>query len=118
MNNFEVHVRPDDFLIPACHEGMNRSQVYWKGYRPYFLLLKYTHFVFVVLCGRQIAYLVMQVQRKGLPPFSPGGVCVPHGAESGFDPYQGFNVSNEDNMYSYIHGKILPRGSPGEWVRC
>ena len=28
LHNFQVHVRPQDFVIPICHEGMNRSQVY------------------------------------------------------------------------------------------
>jgi hypothetical protein len=44
-------------------------------------------------------------------------VCVPHGAESGFDPYQAYKDLTDETMYGYLHGRMLPRGSPGEWVR-
>lgn len=52
-----------------------------------------------------------------LVPPVPQHVCVPHGAESGFDPYQGYRDLTEDNVYTYIHGRLLPRSTPGEWVR-
>ena len=41
---FCIHVRPGDFVIPMCHEGMNRSQV-----QPRFLHV-YTVFQRKCLC--------------------------------------------------------------------
>ena len=43
-------------------------------------------------------------------------VCVPHGAESGFDPHAAHDHIDADNVYEYIHGPMLPRNAPGEWV--
>jgi hypothetical protein len=57
---FSVHIRPEDFIIPICHEGMNRSQV-----------------LYLVLHGLKRGYTLPGQER----------VCVPHGAESGFDPH-------------------------------
>jgi hypothetical protein len=43
-------------------------------------------------------------------------VVLPHGAESGYDPYCGRKHLNHDNMYQYVHGIMLSRGAPGEWL--
>ena len=43
-------------------------------------------------------------------------VSVPHGAESGFDPYQAVRDLDDDTVFGYLHGKMLPIDSPGEWV--
>jgi hypothetical protein len=44
-------------------------------------------------------------------------VLWPHGAEGGFDPYQGATGLNEDNYFQYIHGEIPEPGEKGDWVR-
>lgn len=88
--NFSVHIRPEDFVIPVCHEGMNRAQI-----------------LYLVLHG---------LKRVLVPPDCPRRVCVPHGAESGFDPYQAYANLTEHNVYGYIHGRMLPRGAEGDWV--
>lgn len=73
---FKVHIRPDDLIIPICHEGMNRSQI--------------LHIVALALKS--------QVGKCN--------VSKPHGAESGFDPYQAYTGLDSENFYGYIHGKI------------
>lgn len=85
------HLRSQDFVLPACHEGMNRSQV---------------------------LYLVLQGLRRVCATNEPVRVAVPHGAESGYDPHAAYDAATltEDNMYAYIHGHMLPRGSPGDWL--
>ena len=91
---FQVHIRPEDFLLPVCHEGVNRSQV-----------------LYLVLNALRAQLAVTgNVRKRG------GGVSVPHGAESGFDPYQAYENLDGDNVYGYIHGKILPRGSRGDYL--
>jgi hypothetical protein len=90
--HFCVHIRPEDFVIPICHEGMNRAQI-----------------LYLVLHG---------LKRSLVPAGSPRRVCVPHGAESGFDPYQAYTDLTEHNVYGYIHGRMLPRGAEGDWVRA
>jgi hypothetical protein len=62
----------------------------------------------------QILYLVLHGLLRGQ---SPPRVCVPHGAESGFDPYQAYDNVTDENYFGYIHGKMLSRDRPGEWVR-
>jgi hypothetical protein len=85
---FKIHFTNNDLLIPICHEGVNRSQVM-------FLAL---HAV---------------AKASGLNPC----IGLPHGAESGFDPYQAYKELHlPDNMYGYIHGPMLLRGSEGEWL--
>ena len=37
------------------------------------------------------------------------GVALPHGAESGFDPYQAFSDLSMDNFFGYIHGIMEAR---------
>jgi hypothetical protein len=87
---FKVHIRPEDFVLPACHEGMNRSQV-----------------MYLVLQGLKRGYVLPGMERIGLP----------HGAESGFDPYQAYENVNAENIVGYLHGICRPRGSGGDWVR-
>ena len=46
-------------------------------------------------------------------------VCMPHGAESGFDPYQAYAALNDDNCIGYTHGVLLPMKegmAQGDWV--
>jgi hypothetical protein len=76
---FEIHLRPEDLVIPICHEGMNRSQI-----------------MFLVANA---------LKSQGTDRYN---VSFPHGAESGFDPYRGFSDLTEDNWYRYIHGIIFP----------
>ena len=76
---FEIHLRPEDFVIPICHEGMNRSQI-----------------MFLVACA-------LKSQHS-----SRYRVSVPHGAESGFDPHCAFSGLTRENWFAYIHGKMLP----------
>ena len=76
VGDFKVHIRPDDLVIPICHEGMNRSQI--------------LHLVLLAIKN--------QVGKDN--------VSKPHGAESGFDPFQAYADLNSDNYYGYIHGKI------------
>ena len=87
---FKIHFTENDLLIPICHEGMNRSQ---------------------------ILFLALHAVAKtwGLSPC----IGLPHGAESGFDPHRAYGAKeelNEDNVYGYIHGVMLPFGSEGEWL--
>jgi hypothetical protein len=84
---FKIHFTQNDVLIPICHEGVNRSQ---------------------------IMFLALQAVSKqaGVKPC----ISVPHGAESGFDPYQAYENLDAVSAYGYIHGHILPRGSEGEWL--
>jgi len=90
-SKFVFSLTSRDLLLPVCHEGMNRSQV-----------------LHLVLQGLRRVYANDEVVR----------VAVPHGAESGFDPHDAYDAATltEDNMYSYIHGRILPREAPGEWM--
>ena len=85
FSHFRVHIRPDDVVIPMCHEGMNRSQ---------------------------IMYLVMWGLKNN-------NVTLPHGACSGFDPYQGYSDLDEETCYRFIHGKIFPLSEAvrtGDWL--
>jgi hypothetical protein len=85
---FLIHLAPGDVVIPVCHEGMNRSQ---------------------------ILYLALHALKKrcNVEPLTIGR---PHGAESGFDPYQAYADLDGENVFGYINGVMLPRGSPGEWL--
>lgn len=76
VEDFKVHIRPDDLIIPICHEGMNRSQI--------------LHLVLLAIKS--------QVGKSN--------VTKPHGAESGFVPYQAYTDLNSGNYYGYIHGKM------------
>ena len=86
-NGFRVHILPGDVVIPVCHEGVNRSQVL-------FLALQ----AFKKRCGVNFT------------------IARPHGAESGFDPYQAYENIDSDSVYGYLNGVMLPRGSEGEWL--
>lgn len=86
-NGFRVHILPGDVVIPVCHEGVNRSQVL-------FLALQ----AFKKRCGVNFT------------------IARPHGAESGFDPYQAYKNIDGENVYGYLQGVMLPRGSEGEWL--
>ena len=66
----------------------------------------------------QVLYLVLHGLKRGLAVPGWENVCVPHGAETGFDPYQAYDNIDDESVYGYLHGHILPRGSPGEWVSC
>ena len=94
-NDFKLHIKPNDFVIPICHEGLNRSQV-----------LK------LVLAG-----VKRQTYRLSgtIPSTSELHVAFPHGAESGFDPYLAYKdltPANDMDAYSYIHGLLLSRFNP------
>lgn len=93
FNHFKVHIRPEDLVIPMCHEGMNRSQ---------------------------LMYLVQHAlkSKSGDRVIEPR-VTLPHGACSGFDPYQGYSDLDETTWYKYIHGKIHPLSElekSGDWM--
>jgi len=106
FNHFKVHIRTGDLVIPMCHEGMNRSQ---------------------------IMYLVQQALKSNLDEIDnctpdtsntpdtqdTRRVTLPHGACSGFDPYQGYSDLNSENCYRFIHGKIFPLSDAvrtGDWM--
>lgn len=91
-----IKITADDYCIPICHEGMNRSQVLYLN-------------------------LVALKKILGVDPHGVGGVCLPHGAESGFDPYQAYKDLEDDSeddsrVLGYLHGKCLPRGPDGDWL--
>lgn len=79
---FCVHVRPADLCVPVCHEAQNRAQI-----------------MYLVLHGLKRSHM-------------PARVALPHGAESGFDPYQAYHNLDAGNVYGYIHGRILPLEHP------
>ena len=89
-HNFVFHLRPDDLAIPICHEGMNRSQ---------------------------LMYLALHGAKRGHVHPGNARIAVPHGAESGFDPYQAYADLRGDNVFGFLHGVCLPRGQGGDWVR-
>ncbi len=62
-------------------------------------------------------YLALHALKRGLVAPGLENVCVPHGAETGFDPYQAYANLDGESVYGYLHGHMLPRESPGEWVR-
>ena len=84
---FIIHFTENDVLIPVCHEGLNRSQ---------------------------LMFLAMHAVSSacGVSPC----ISLPHGADSGFDPYPLREVYDQENQYEYSHGVILPRGTPGDWL--
>lgn len=86
---FKIHFYKGDVLIPVCHQGWNRSQVY-------FLALQAT----AKHCGMEETVCISRA----------------HGAESGFDPYQRYARVSEDNWFEYHADVILPRTAPGEWL--
>jgi hypothetical protein len=85
--NFEIHIKPNDFIIPVCHEGMNRSQV---------------------------MFLVANVLKSCIVPKEQNyRVSLPHGAETGFDPHPAipdiYSDDGDDNpVYRYLHGIMFP----------
>lgn len=93
---FRMAIDPDDFLIPICHEGMNRSQVLALVFAA---IKKYQH-----------------TDSSSYPT-----VSLPHGAESGFDPYVDTEwtietLSDDDTYYKYIQGVMLDKEDRGEWL--
>lgn len=94
--SFELHIRPDDYVIPVCHEGMNRSQVMHLAAK---IVKSCEMFPTDAVDG---AY----------------GVSVPHGVYGGFDPYQCFADITEANWTEYIHTSIAPLArarDTGDW---
>jgi hypothetical protein len=49
-------------------------------------------------------------------PCTSSRVCVPHGAEGGFDPFTAYQNLDGDNFYGYLNGAIMPPSTAGEWV--
>jgi hypothetical protein len=76
--DFKIALGPTDKVMSICHEGLNRSQM--------------MHLVTSALTSVQ---------------FGNANVFYPHGAESGFCPYDAWNNLTAENWYGYIHGKIL-----------
>ncbi len=62
-------------------------------------------------------YLALSGVKRSMCAPGAERVCVPHGAESGYDPYRAYDNLTEETFMGYLHGKILSRDSPGEWVR-
>ncbi len=90
-NGWKMDLYANDTVLPMCHEGMNRSQV-----------------LAVVLGWAKYIYAGM----FGLKEFR---IKPPHGAESGFDPYQGYANLTPENFTAFLHGSMLPMGAQGEW---
>jgi hypothetical protein len=91
-SKWQICVTSADCLIPICHEGQNRSQI---------MHLAASGF-------KRIAYGSSDVT-----------VALPHGAESGFDAYQGYADLTPDNVYTYIYGIIHPLSigkDCGDWI--
>ena len=86
-----VNLKTEDFCMPFCHEGMNRSQV---------------------------LYMILQTlkHKMGLNTRKKLRLSVPHGAESGFDPHKAYKDLTEETLYGYIHGVMLPKEESGEWL--
>jgi hypothetical protein len=61
-------------------------------------------------------YLALHSVKRAMCVDDVHRVGLPHGAESGFDPYQAYSDLTEDSALEYAHGVMRPRGSPGEWV--
>lgn len=43
-------------------------------------------------------------------------MVVPHGSESGYDPYQAFQHLNSRNVFGYLLDAVPPAGTPDAWV--
>jgi hypothetical protein len=86
---FKIHFYKGDVLLPVCHQGINRSQIY-------FLALQAT----AKQCGMEETVCISRV----------------HGAESGLDPYQRYAGVTNENWFQYHADVILPRTAPGEWL--
>ena len=120
LNNKKIIINKDDYVVPICHEGMNRSQIL----KILLLCLKmkinpmganefadfadrhcdFTPTGFVAECERDLKIRdVFQVEEA-------------HGAETGYDPYQGYTKLDDDSVFTYLLGKALPYGSEGEWL--
>lgn len=108
FNHFQVHIRPEDLVIPMCHEGMNRSQI--------------MYLVQQSLKSRFDDRIEPAVENTDTAVNFPHRmVTLPHGACSGFDPYQGYSDLNAENCYKYIHGKIpvlSEAASMGDWIHA
>ncbi len=88
-------IQPSDFLIPMCHEGVNRSQI-----------------LYLALVG---------LLRRAQPDLDEVRVAVPHGAEGGFDPHPPAEAPlTEDTAFNYINGIVRPRdpADTSQWVRA
>ena len=114
-SGFQLHLRLGDVIVPMCHEGVNRSQVVlgvvgMAGACPSFTAAP---------PPPQIMFLAGIIIKRSADGCVPGEerVTLPHGAESAYDPYQGYSGLNEDNIYEYTLNVIRPFGSEGEWVR-
>jgi len=94
---FALHIRPDDYIIPVCHEGMNRSQI--------------MHLAAKIIKSRDM-----------FPTDAANGaygVSLPHGAISGFDPHSAFSNLTADNYIEYLHGvipKLAQAHEKGDWL--
>jgi hypothetical protein len=79
---FQFIIEPTDYLIPVCHQGMNRSQV----------------------LRRVLLNLVKSNQMD-----SDMWVSRPHGASSGCDAYTAYRDVDDSNYFGYLfdYGKIF-----------
>lgn len=90
-----IVIRPGDFVVPICIEGINRSQV--------------MHLV--LACLRDEVY-----RHDGRPEFQVG---VPHGAEGGYDPWKTSSETELSNdigdawVHRQVHSIITPASHPG-----
>lgn len=114
LHNFHVHVRPEDFVIPICHEGMNRSQVMYLVLQTLKRSLSSAVASAAAAAAAASGAGTEEAVPEGATP--PARVCVPHGAETGFDPHQAYADLTEDSMYGFINGVMRPRQSEGEWL--
>lgn len=96
MHEFQVHVRPRDTLLPACHVGENRSQVL-------FALLQDVADV----VNRRVAASCVSAAEEERARRRLVRVGLPHGAESGFDPVT-ISERDDDLVVDYILTILLP----------
>jgi hypothetical protein len=88
--NERVVIKPNDFVFSSCHAGDNRSQI-----------------MTVALLGakRQLGCHEDELR-----------VGKPHGAIHGYDPYNGYEVRNDEDIYKYIPTPLL-EASDSEWYQ-
>lgn len=85
VGDFIIPISEFDCVQTICHEGQNRSQ---------------------------ISHLAVASYQQSV--FGRTKMMYPHGADSGFYPYQGYSDLNDETWTQFIHGAILPP-STREW---
>ena len=87
VRRWSLGISPTDFLVPVCHQGMNRSQIMRRA-----------------LSELQGGFAAGQGRGRW--------VSRPHGASSGCDAHTAFENLDDTNFFGYLHdaGDIFARG--------